>query len=62
MPRGQGRTQQSAVPYSERRRTCTACHSQRRDDAALLALLGLEVIAPEDLARTPLARQLVLIR
>jgi transcriptional regulator with XRE-family HTH domain len=38
-----------------------ACHSQRRDDAAtLLALLGLETIAPEDLARTPLARQLVL--
>jgi hypothetical protein len=38
-----------------------ACHSQRRDDAAvLLALLGLEAIAPEDLARTPLARQLVL--
>ncbi|MFH9074041.1 helix-turn-helix domain-containing protein [Streptomyces alboflavus] len=38
-----------------------ACHSRRRDDAAaLLALLGLEAIAPEDLARTPLARQLVL--
>ncbi|MEV5977473.1 helix-turn-helix transcriptional regulator [Streptomyces sp. NPDC052114] len=38
-----------------------ACHSQRRDDAAvLLSLLGLEAIAPEDLARTPLARQLVL--
>ncbi|MBT2414845.1 transcriptional regulator [Streptomyces sp. ISL-12] len=38
-----------------------ACHSQRRDDAAaLLALLGLEATAPEDLARTPLARQLVL--
>lgn len=38
-----------------------ACHSQRRDDAAtLLALLGLEAVAPEDLARTPLARQLVL--
>ncbi|MEV5353116.1 helix-turn-helix domain-containing protein [Streptomyces sp. NPDC052693] len=38
-----------------------ACHSQRRDDAAaLLALTGLEAIAPEDLARTPLARQLVL--
>ncbi|QCX81028.1 Helix-turn-helix protein [Streptomyces sp. YIM 121038] len=38
-----------------------ACHSQRRDDAAaLLSLLSLEAIAPEDLARTPLARQLVL--
>ncbi|MEU9560023.1 helix-turn-helix domain-containing protein [Streptomyces fumanus] len=38
-----------------------ACHSQRRDDAAaLLSLLTLEAIAPEDLARTPLARQLVL--
>jgi hypothetical protein len=38
-----------------------ACHSQRRDDAAtLLALLGLEATAPEDLARTPLAQQLVL--
>ncbi|MEU9379989.1 helix-turn-helix transcriptional regulator [Streptomyces sp. NPDC048279] len=38
-----------------------ACHSQRRDDAAaLLALLGLEALAPEDLARAPLARQLVL--
>ncbi|MVO84209.1 helix-turn-helix domain-containing protein [Streptomyces sp. p1417] len=38
-----------------------ACHSQRRDDAsALLSLLGLEGIAPEDLARNPLARQLVL--
>ncbi|MFS4105141.1 helix-turn-helix domain-containing protein [Streptomyces sp. PD-S100-1] len=38
-----------------------ACHSQRRDDAAtLLALRDLEALAPEDLARTPLARQLVL--
>ncbi|MFB8777302.1 transcriptional regulator [Streptomyces broussonetiae] len=38
-----------------------ACHSQRRDDAAaLLALLGLEAIAPEDLTLTPLARHLVL--
>lgn len=38
-----------------------ACHSQRRDDAAaLLALVGLETLAPEDLARTPLARQMVL--
>ncbi|GHA28548.1 transcriptional regulator [Streptomyces tauricus] len=38
-----------------------ACYSQRRDDAAtLLSLVGLEAIAPEDLARTPLARQLVL--
>ncbi|GGV14697.1 helix-turn-helix domain-containing protein [Streptomyces spectabilis] len=38
-----------------------ACHSQRRDDAAaLLSLLGLEAVAPEDLARNPLARQIVL--
>lgn len=38
-----------------------ACHGQRRDDAAaLLSLLSLEAIAPEDLARTPLARQVVL--
>lgn len=55
----------SGLPSLEREFTfglgVAACHSQRRDDAAaLLALLGLEVIAPEDLARTPLARQLVL--
>jgi transcriptional regulator with XRE-family HTH domain len=38
-----------------------SCHSQRRDDAAvLLALIGLEAIAPEDLARNRQARQLVL--
>ncbi|MBU6534426.1 helix-turn-helix domain-containing protein [Streptomyces sp. NPDC057245] len=38
-----------------------ACHSQRRDDAAtLLTLRELETLAPEDLARNPLARQLVL--
>nr|WP_237556466.1 transcriptional regulator [Streptomyces sp. SID5464] len=55
----------SGLPSLEREFTfgleVAACHSQRRDDAAaLLALLGLEVTAPEDLARTPLARQLVL--
>ncbi|MEU6993144.1 helix-turn-helix domain-containing protein [Streptomyces sp. NPDC046465] len=55
----------SGLPSIEREFTfgleVAACHSQRRDDAAvLLALLGLEVVAPEDLARTPLARQLVL--
>lgn len=55
----------SGLPSLEREFTfgleVAACHSQRRDDAAaLLALLGLESIAPEDLARTPLARQLVL--
>ncbi|MEU1132171.1 helix-turn-helix domain-containing protein [Streptomyces sp. NPDC005900] len=55
----------SGLPSLEREFTfgleVAACHSQRRDDAAaLLALLGLEAIAPEDLARTPLARQLVL--
>lgn len=55
----------SGLPSLEREFTfgleVAACHSQRRDDAAaLLSLLGLEAIAPEDLARTPLARQLVL--
>ncbi len=55
----------SPLPSLEREFTfgleVAACHSQRRDDAAvLLSLMGLEAIAPEDLARTPLARQLVL--
>ncbi|MGY6019625.1 helix-turn-helix domain-containing protein [Streptomyces spinosirectus] len=55
----------SPLPSLEREFTfgleVAACHSQRRDDAAtLLSLLSLESIAPEDLARTPLARQLVL--
>ncbi|MFC5661070.1 helix-turn-helix domain-containing protein [Streptomyces nogalater] len=55
----------SVLPSLEREFTfgleVAACHSQRRDDAAtLLALIGLEAIAPEDLARTVLARQLVL--
>ncbi|MFJ9346096.1 hypothetical protein [Streptomyces sp. NPDC101237] len=55
----------SPLPSLEREFTfgleVAACHSQRRDDAAvLLALLGLEAIAPEDLARTSLARQLSL--
>ncbi|MGB8941123.1 MAG: helix-turn-helix transcriptional regulator [Streptomyces sp.] len=55
----------SGLPSLEREFTfgleVAACHSQRRDDAAaLLSLLGLEAIAPEDLARTPLARQLIL--
>jgi transcriptional regulator with XRE-family HTH domain len=55
----------SELPSLEREFTfgleVAACHSQRRDDAAtLLALFGLEAVAPEDLARTPLARQLVL--
>ncbi|MFG3099084.1 helix-turn-helix domain-containing protein [Streptomyces sp. NPDC048182] len=54
-----------ALPSVERAFTfgleVASCHSQRRDDAAtLLSLLSLETIAPEDLARTPLARQLVL--
>lgn len=55
----------SDLPSVEREFTfgleVAACHSQRRDDAAvLLALLGLESIASEDLARTPLAQRLVL--
>lgn len=55
----------SGLPSLEREFTfgleVAACYSQRRDDAAtLLSLLGLEAVAPEDLARTPLARQLVL--
>ncbi|WP_328657535.1 helix-turn-helix domain-containing protein [Streptomyces sp. NBC_00334] len=38
-----------------------ACHSQRRDDAAtLLSLIDLESVAPEDLARNPTARRLML--
>ncbi|WP_063735476.1 helix-turn-helix domain-containing protein [Streptomyces sp. RTd22] len=37
------------------------CHNLRREDAAvLLSLLELEDLAPEDLARTPLARELML--
>ncbi|MFF4479728.1 helix-turn-helix domain-containing protein [Streptomyces sp. NPDC001520] len=37
------------------------CHHLRREDAAvLLSLLELEDLAPEDLARTPLARKLML--
>ncbi|MFD0445422.1 transcriptional regulator [Streptomyces indonesiensis] len=37
------------------------CHHLRREDAAvLLSLLELEGLAPEDLARTPLARKLML--
>ncbi|MEU1872154.1 helix-turn-helix transcriptional regulator [Streptomyces sp. NPDC019793] len=55
----------SGLPSREREFTfgleVAACHSQRRDDAAaLLVLRDLETLAPEDLARTPLARQLVL--
>lgn len=55
----------STLPSLEREFTfgleVAACHSQRRDDAAaLLALRDLELLAPEDLARAPLARQLVL--
>ncbi|WP_432080979.1 helix-turn-helix domain-containing protein [Streptomyces sp. WAC 04229] len=55
----------SALPSLERDFTfgveVAACHSQRRDDAAaLLSLLRLESLAPEDLARNPLARRLVL--
>ncbi|GAA2370795.1 helix-turn-helix transcriptional regulator [Streptomyces cuspidosporus] len=37
------------------------CHSLRREDAAvLLSLRDMEGFAPEDLARTPLARELIL--
>ncbi|MYR60233.1 helix-turn-helix domain-containing protein [Streptomyces sp. SID625] len=55
----------SGLPSLEREFTfgleVAACHSQRRDDAAtLLALLNLEALAPEDLARTALARHLIL--
>ncbi|MFJ6985078.1 MULTISPECIES: helix-turn-helix domain-containing protein [unclassified Streptomyces] len=55
----------TGLPSIERQFTfgleVAACHSQRRDDAAaLLALRDLETIAPEDLARTPLARHLLL--
>ncbi|MFJ9589684.1 helix-turn-helix domain-containing protein [Streptomyces acidicola] len=38
-----------------------SCHALRRDDAAVLVhLLDLEILAPEDLARSPLARDMVL--
>ncbi|EOY45617.1 helix-turn-helix domain-containing protein [Streptomyces anthocyanicus] len=55
----------NGLPSMEREFTfgleVAACHSQRRDDAAtLLTLRELETLAPEDLARNPLARQLVL--
>ncbi|MEU7154126.1 helix-turn-helix transcriptional regulator [Streptomyces sp. NPDC045456] len=55
----------SAVQSIEREFTFTLevarCYDLRREDAAtLLHLLQLEALAPEDLARTPLARALVL--
>ncbi|WP_411090777.1 helix-turn-helix domain-containing protein [Streptomyces sp. 049-1] len=55
----------STMPSLEREFTfgleVAACHSQRRDDAAaLLSLLSLESVAPEDLARNPVARHLVM--
>ncbi|WP_213456603.1 helix-turn-helix domain-containing protein [Rhizomonospora bruguierae] len=54
----------SRVPSRERRFTFTLevarCHDLRRDDAAvLLHLLNLEDLAPEDLKRSALARELV---
>ncbi|MFJ4684002.1 helix-turn-helix domain-containing protein [Streptomyces sp. NPDC088789] len=55
----------SGLPSMERAFTfgleVAACHSRRRDDAAaLLALLPLKEDAPEDLARTPLAQQIIM--
>lgn len=55
----------SALPSRERSFTFTLevarCYDLRREDAAvLLHLLELEQLAPEDLARAPMARQLVL--
>ncbi|MBV7249296.1 helix-turn-helix transcriptional regulator [Streptomyces sp. MW-W600-10] len=54
----------SALPSRERRFTfgleVARCYDLRRDDAAVLVhLLELEQLAPEDLERSPLGRQLV---
>ncbi|WRZ87718.1 helix-turn-helix domain-containing protein [Streptomyces sp. NBC_01007] len=53
------------LPSRERRFThileLAGCHALRRDDAAVLVhLLDMEALAPEDLARSPLARNLAL--
>ncbi|WP_245606357.1 transcriptional regulator [Streptomyces himastatinicus] len=55
----------SSLPSMERSFTfnleVARCHNLRREDAAvLLSLLELEDLAPEDLARTALARELML--
>ncbi|MET8182671.1 helix-turn-helix transcriptional regulator [Streptomyces sp. NPDC005336] len=55
----------SGLPSMERSFTfnleVARCHNLRREDAAvLLSLVALEELAPEDLARTPLARELIL--
>ncbi|WAP57815.1 helix-turn-helix domain-containing protein [Streptomyces sp. S465] len=55
----------SGLPSVERSFTfnleVARCHNLRREDAAvLLSLMELEDLAPEDLARTPLARKLML--
>ncbi|MEV0888543.1 helix-turn-helix domain-containing protein [Streptomyces microflavus] len=55
----------SALPSRERKFTfgleVARCYDLRRDDAAVLVhLLELEQLAPEDLERSPLGRQLVL--
>jgi transcriptional regulator with XRE-family HTH domain len=54
----------SGLPSLERRFTflleVARCYDLRREDAAVLVhLLDLEQLAPEDLARSPLARQMV---
>ncbi|MGC4984661.1 hypothetical protein ACLQ18_29130 [Streptomyces sp. DT193] len=51
------------LPSRERQFThileLAGCHALRRDDAAVLVhLLDMEALAPEDLARSPLARSL----
>jgi transcriptional regulator with XRE-family HTH domain len=55
----------SQLPSRERQFTfgleVARCHDLRREDAAVLVhLLGLEELAPEDLARSPMARDIVL--
>ncbi|MFJ9752605.1 helix-turn-helix domain-containing protein [Streptomyces chartreusis] len=55
----------SLLPSRERQFTfgleVARCYDLRRDDAAVLVhLLGLEELAPEDLARSPLARTMIL--
>ncbi|MFE0106765.1 transcriptional regulator [Streptomyces sp. NPDC059009] len=51
------------LPSRERQFTClevARCHDLRREDAAVLVhLLQLEELAPEDLARSPLAQDMI---
>ncbi|GAA3828114.1 hypothetical protein GCM10022403_071710 [Streptomyces coacervatus] len=60
-----GQIDTSRLPSRERQFTfgleLARCHDLRREDAAVLVhLLDLEEIAPEDLARSALARSMIL--